>query len=61
MLDLLGVLFSTTAVLFVAWRAAKLDQLYPWFEHGPGPEEEAKLRNDGGRTADGFGGYRQSR
>jgi hypothetical protein len=61
MLDLLGVLFSTMAVLFVVWRAAKLDDVYPWFEHTPGPEGDAKLRNDRGRPADGLGGHRPSR
>jgi hypothetical protein len=62
MLDLLGVLFSTTAVLYVAWRAAKLDELYPWFDHVAGPEGNAEPRNDGRRTADDdFGGHRQPR
>jgi hypothetical protein len=59
MLDVLAVLFSTIAVLFVVWRAAKLDDLYPWFEHAPGPDADAKRH--AGRPDDGLGGHRQSR
>jgi hypothetical protein len=43
MLDVLGILISTTAALLVVCRAAKLDELYPLFddasacEAGPAP------------------------
>jgi hypothetical protein len=59
MLDALGVLISTVAVLYVAWRAAKLDELYPWFEHVP--EGGAEAGNDAKRNADALAGRRQSR
>lgn len=61
MLDVLGVLFSTLAVLFVVWRAAKLDELYPWFEHVSDSEGGAEPGKDGRRTVDAFGGQRQPR
>ena len=32
MLDMLGILVSTIAILFVMVRAATLDQAEPWFE-----------------------------
>ena len=61
MLDTLAVLFSTMAVLFVAWHAAKLDELYPWFDHVPDPEGDAGPSNDARRTAEALRGERQFR
>jgi hypothetical protein len=61
MLDLLGVLFSTIAVLLVAWRAAKLDQLYPWFDHVSDSEEGVETGDDGRRPADVYGRQKQPR
>ncbi len=55
MLDLVGILFSTMAVMFVVWRAAKLDELYPWFEHVPDSQEGAGPRDDGRQTLGGQG------
>ncbi len=46
MLDSLGVLFSTLAVLYVVWRAAKLDDVYPWFDHVSGPKADVEPGND---------------
>jgi hypothetical protein len=56
----IGILFSTMAVLYVVWRATKLDELYPWFDHVPDPKEDAGPRNDGRRTAS-LGGQGQPR
>ena len=61
MLDVLGVLISTLAVLYVAWRAAKLDGLYPWFEDVPVSEGEGEPGNDERRAADALAGRRHSR
>jgi hypothetical protein len=60
MLDVIGILFSTMAVLYVVWRATKLDELYPWFDHVPDPEEGAEPRNDGRQRAS-LGGQGQPR
>jgi len=32
MIDNFAILFSTLMVMFVVWRAAKLDKSLPWFE-----------------------------
>lgn len=61
MLDLLGVLFSTMAVLFVGWRAARLDERYPWFDHASGPEGDAGQSNDARWGAEAPRGERQFR
>ena len=58
MLDVVGILFSTIAVLYVVWRAVKLDELYPWFDHVPDPEEGP--RHDERQTAS-LGGQGQPR
>jgi len=44
MADVLGILFSSLAILFVLMRAALLDQSLPWFEDDnglPGDTDEA--------------------
>ena len=61
MLDVLGVLFSTMAVLFVVWRAAKLDELYPWFDPVPSPGGDVEPDDDGRRTAEALRRERQFR
>ena len=61
MLDTLGVLFSTMAVLFVVWRAAKLDERYPWFDPAAGPEGDAGSVNEARWTTEPLRGERQFR
>ena len=61
MLDLLGVLFSTIGVLLVAVRAAKLDEVYPWFDPIPDSESGAAPGHDARRTMDALGGQRHPR
>jgi len=59
MLDVLGVLFSTIAVLFVVWRAAKLDELYPWFDHVSGPKGGEEPGNDERQKVDALRSWSQ--
>ena len=53
MIDITSILFSTLMVMYVVWRAAKLDRVLPWFEtralHEQGrPREAAKRQATGG-------------
>ena len=32
MIDNFSILFSTLMVMYIVWRAAKLDRIRPWFE-----------------------------
>jgi hypothetical protein len=59
MIDNVSILFSTLMVMYIVWRAAKLDRVRPWFEtrslYEQGQPREAAAREAAKRKAAGAG------
>ncbi|MFI4981813.1 MAG: hypothetical protein ACHQIO_15825 [Nevskiales bacterium] len=59
MIDNFAILFSTLMVMYIVWRAAKLDRVRPWFEtrslYDKAQPREAAAREAAKRKAAGNG------